>query len=645
MPNAIGIRAGAAYIELSVSDAKLLKGLQSASKRLKAFGAGLRTVGTHLMAVGGGIVAPLLASAKGYAEVGEQLDKMSTRTGISVEALSELGYAAKLSDVSLEEVGVGVRNMQRVVAGAARGSDSAAESLLRLGLSAQQLQSLSPDQQLAVIAKRLNEVQDPAQRAASAVEIFGRSGTSLLPMLQDLTALRAEARRLGITMSTQDAKAGAALNDALERLWATLRRLAVTIGSALAPLLTQWADKLTGLVVSIRDWLSQNRGLVFSLLKIGVVVAGAGAALTALGGVLSALGTAFGVLASVASAALGFLLSPVGLVTAAVAGLGTYIVWASGYGGDALKWLGERFDDLKTFALQAFQGIKDALAAGDVALAARTFWLSLQVAWQAGINTLKGWWLEFKDWFFQKTNDIFYGAVALVADAWYGLRRIWVTTINFWADILGKFASFFVRTWNSLNGWVAKQWTKLLALFDPSINVEAVNKRIDQETLRRNEKVSMETLDARLGREKELADLETERKGVQTAIAHMADAEDKARKKQHAEAIGEGQAALDRAKSEWQQALNEAKEKRASFEARQLEAGKTPADILPPDLGYIQAQARTAFGVAGTFSAEAAGRMGLGGSAAERTAKASEETAKNTRKIAQQLDQNEMAFE
>jgi SNF2 family DNA or RNA helicase len=124
MASAIGTRAGAAYIELSVSDAKLLKGLYLACKRLKAFGAGLRAVGTHLMAVGGGIVAPLLASAKGYAEVGEQLDKMSTRTGISVEALSELGYAAKLSDVSLEEVGVGVRNMQRVVAGAARGSDS-----------------------------------------------------------------------------------------------------------------------------------------------------------------------------------------------------------------------------------------------------------------------------------------------------------------------------------------------------------------------------------------------------------------------------------------------------------------------------------------------------------------------------------------
>ena len=56
-------------------------------------------------------------------------------------------------------------------------------------------------------------------------------------------------------------------------------------------------------------------------------------------------------------------------------------------------------------------------------------------------------------------------------------------------------------------------------------------------------------------------------------------------------------------------------------------------------------QARTAFGVGGPFSAEAAGGMGLGSSAAERTAKASEETAKNTRKIIQQLDQNEMAFE
>ena len=75
------------------------------------------------------------------------------------------------------------------------------------------------------------------QRNTSAMRIFGRSGTQLLPMLGDLAALRAEARRLGVTMSTQDAKAAADLNDDLDRLKATLRSVAITLGSALVPLL------------------------------------------------------------------------------------------------------------------------------------------------------------------------------------------------------------------------------------------------------------------------------------------------------------------------------------------------------------------------------------------------------------------------
>jgi hypothetical protein len=51
--------------------------------------------------------------------------------------------------------------------------------------------------------------------------------------------------------------------------------------------------------------------------------------------------------------------------------------------------------------------------------------------------------------------------------------------------------------------------------------------------------------------------------------------------------------------------------------------------------------------VVGTFTAEAADRMGLGPSAAEeRTAKASEETARNTKLIARQLEDSAgLAFE
>jgi len=651
MPGAAGIRAGSAYVELTVNDSKLVRGLAAAGKKLRAFGTALRSLGTRVMAVGAGIIAPLLMSMKAFATMGDALDKMSKRTGMSVESLSELGFAAEQSGSSLEDVEKGVKAMERVIGAAASGAAAAADALATLGLSAEQLLALAPEDRFAAIAQRLNALSDPALRAAAAMKVFGRSGTALLPMLEDLPQLRAEARRLGVVMSAEDAKAAAVFHEALVKLWAALRSLAVTVGSALAPLLTEWAGKIVELVASFRDWLSQNRGLVVSILKIGLVVVAAGAALYVLGSACAAVGFAItGISAllsffgTVAAAVFGALLSETGLVIVAVAAVAGVILWATGTGGKALDWLGARFADLKGFAVESFQGIKDALAAGDVILAAKIFWLSLQVAWRAGINQLKSWWLGFKDAFLQTTSDIFYGAVVLVARAWYGLKTIWATTVNYWADALSRFSSFFLRTWNDLLGWLAKQWTKVSGLFDSSIDVEAVNKTIDEQTRQENLEVSRKVIDERIAGEKELANIEEERRLVLVGIADEADQETKSRQAEYAVELKASEDELARAKEEWRAALVAAKEKRAAYEAGRPEAGAAP-ELQLPDLGAVMERAELALGVTGTFSAEAANRMGLGDTTAERTAKATEETARQTKKIAQALEQGQIAFE
>jgi hypothetical protein len=269
-----------------------------------------------------------------------------------------------------------------------------------------------------------------------------------------------------------------------------------------------------------------------------------------------------------------------------------------------------------------------------------------------GIGTLKGWWLDFKGWFFQKTSDLFYGAVAMITEAWFGLRKIWLTTVNFWADVLGKFASFFQRTWNDLIGWASKQWVKAFALIDPSVDVEAVNKRIEQDTERRNVEIARTTLDARLDRAKELQDLEQDRRGTLAAIADMADQEDRDRREQYDRERKESADALKAAQEEWRLAVAEAKEKRAAAEAGRPEVSPAPELAVPeiaPLLGVVPAaieQVREKMDVVGTFSAFADLGLGVGPAAVqERTAKASEETARNTKRIAQKLDENELVFE
>jgi hypothetical protein len=85
-----GIRAGRAFVELGVSD-KLSAGLKAAQKKLEAFGAGLRSIGTKMAGIGVAAITALLGTAKVFSDTGDVLDKMSQRTGVSVEALSSSG--------------------------------------------------------------------------------------------------------------------------------------------------------------------------------------------------------------------------------------------------------------------------------------------------------------------------------------------------------------------------------------------------------------------------------------------------------------------------------------------------------------------------------------------------------------------------
>ena len=77
------------------------------------------------------------------------------------------------------------------------------------------------------VARALSLETNETKKAALAQEIFGRSGQAMLPMLRDgeegLLALMEEAKRLGLIMSKEDAKAAADLKDAWTRLWSAAK--------------------------------------------------------------------------------------------------------------------------------------------------------------------------------------------------------------------------------------------------------------------------------------------------------------------------------------------------------------------------------------------------------------------------------------
>src|SRR5688572_16574240 len=114
MAGANSIRAGRAFVELSVKDS-LAGGLNKAAAQLKVFGASVGAIGKKMTTLGLSIAAPLALATKLFTNVGGDLLDLSQRTGMSVEALGELGFAAEQSGSNIEELEAGIRGMQKSI--------------------------------------------------------------------------------------------------------------------------------------------------------------------------------------------------------------------------------------------------------------------------------------------------------------------------------------------------------------------------------------------------------------------------------------------------------------------------------------------------------------------------------------------------
>jgi hypothetical protein len=479
MASAKGIRAGRAYVELGVND-KLAAGLKRAGAQLRAFGAMVTMAGLKTIALGSALAAPFIAATKMMANMGSEMVDAAARTGSTVEALSELKFAAEQSGASFGDLELGLRRMQKVVTQAGEDTKAARESLAELGLTAGDLASMAPDEQFERIADGLSRIVSPAERATYAMEIFGRGGTALLPLMQDgargVRELRAEARRLGLQMSTKDGVAAERFGDSMAAIWAQVKMTAFHIGSALVPdlvLLANWFKRVAAQGIA---WLKENRGLVVSIAKVTVGVIAAGVALVAFGVTMSVLGTTLGVAATALTAVgvvVGAILTPIGLVSAAL--IGGVAAWATytDAGGKATDWLMDRFGELGKWVADVVGGIRDALAGGDLAAAAKILWAALNVAWTAGTAALESIWLKFKAGFIKIAYGAFYGVQAAWEITQNALAVAWIETTAFLSRIWTRFAAGVQSVWESTQNWLENRWHDLFALFDETYDVAA----------------------------------------------------------------------------------------------------------------------------------------------------------------------------
>lgn len=252
---AIGGIIGSIRVALGLDTAQFQNGakemqgtLGSIASSLKGFAAGLGA------ALSLGALVKVMQSAIDHAD---ELGKTAQKIGLPVEALSALEYSARLADVELEQLTLGVGKLSQALAAAAGGtSNDATKALAAIGVAATDAQGkLRPTNDVIFdVADAFRHMEDGAGKTALAMAIFGRSGKDLIPLLNAGAAglkLNAdEAARFGIIIDTKTAKAAEAFNDNLTRLKTAMEGLANKAMVALIDKFVQLTDAMVALAKS-----------------------------------------------------------------------------------------------------------------------------------------------------------------------------------------------------------------------------------------------------------------------------------------------------------------------------------------------------------------------------------------------------------
>ncbi len=193
---------------------------------------------------------------------GDSFADMAKRTGVAVETLSALDFVAGQTGTQIEDLEKSMKILSNNMLDVARGTGESRKTFKELGIAVKDSSgNLRPVVDVLMdAADTIGGMTDATKQAAFANDLFGRSGTALLPMLKEgragIQAMMDEAKRLGVVMSGETAAASDELGDSTAALMASIEGLKRSASAGIIPVLTDWTKKTTELVVANRELIS-----------------------------------------------------------------------------------------------------------------------------------------------------------------------------------------------------------------------------------------------------------------------------------------------------------------------------------------------------------------------------------------------------
>jgi hypothetical protein len=156
--------------------------------------------------------------------------------------------------------------MDQFLLHALNGSQDANRVIARLGLSLRDLNQANQGERMMLFADALNRVADSGERVALQREIFGR-GWAAMNIEGGRAGIEQRAARTrylqGDSMhSTEALQAARAYGEAKREFGQAMEGVWASLGQAAAPVMTDFLQMITRVVVGVREWIDANRPLL-----------------------------------------------------------------------------------------------------------------------------------------------------------------------------------------------------------------------------------------------------------------------------------------------------------------------------------------------------------------------------------------------
>jgi len=216
-------------------------------------------------AVSGAMVAAgagVMGLATKTSEATDRIDKMSQQLGMSRKGFQEWDYILSQNGASIDSFGAGMKTLNKSMMDVKNGAEGGINKFLALDDSLIALieSGASQEEVMAATIASFQNMPEGIEKSRLAVELFGKQGQELLPMLnqtqESTEALAQQARDLGMVMSDETVDAGVVFGDTLDALKKSLGAVLTQGMGPMLPAITALMNELIKILPSLLEFIA-----------------------------------------------------------------------------------------------------------------------------------------------------------------------------------------------------------------------------------------------------------------------------------------------------------------------------------------------------------------------------------------------------